>query len=473
MSLYFEHVERELREAASARRHIPWWYVSVRRPPRRTLLIAFACLVIAGSALAGAAVLRSGTPVAADLPATPGTAVGVPLPATATLLALRVPDPAGGPPWGLRRFETTRGMVCLQPGRIVDGRIGVLGRDDAFGNDRLFHPIPLGYDPLNMFQCTPADTDGHGSLAFSATGYPASGLFFPVTGAGGCSAHQMGGSLPYCPPVDMRRLAFGLLGPQAVSYTHPDASGRRIVTAAASGPDGAFLVVLPQPPLGCTVGSAACAYQTFGGSPTLEYDTGVYEVRYRTAPPCVLPTPAQLAAARAQPRAPRSFVLSCPRVGYAGSVAPLPTRIAAGLAARVIDAARYCDAAEHGFRVCDGTPGEQPVSGPAGQRLLQISFTAPFAVRNASSEYIVRTSQQPCVRMNGRALVGLNTVGPLLFDIRAGEHVTYGLLIPSGCTHPLSVAVHYLPEASFSLVAVPTTKFPGVPVGTARVDLTR
>jgi hypothetical protein len=75
--------------------------------------------------------------------------------------------------------------------------------------------------------------------------------------------------------------------------------------------------------------------------------------------------------------------------------------------------------------------------------------------------------------MNGRALVGLNTVGPLLFDIRAGEHVTYGLLIPSGCTHPLSVAVHYLPEASFSLVAVPTTKFPGVPVGTARVDLTR
>jgi hypothetical protein len=38
---------------------------------------------------------------------------------------------------------TTRGLGCLQAARLLNGQLGVLGRDNAFHNDGRFHPIPL------------------------------------------------------------------------------------------------------------------------------------------------------------------------------------------------------------------------------------------------------------------------------------------------------------------------------------------
>ena len=77
------------------------------------------------------------------------------LPTGTRLLSLRVADPAGGPPWGMRLIFTTadrgaggarRGVAhwgCVQIGRIVDGELGVLGEDGAFHDDGLFHQLPI------------------------------------------------------------------------------------------------------------------------------------------------------------------------------------------------------------------------------------------------------------------------------------------------------------------------------------------
>ena len=63
------------------------------------------------------------------------------------VLPLRVADPDGGPPWGLRVARTSRGLLCVEVGRVVGGRIGVLGRDGAFHDDGAFHPFAENYLP--------------------------------------------------------------------------------------------------------------------------------------------------------------------------------------------------------------------------------------------------------------------------------------------------------------------------------------
>lgn len=68
--------------------------------------------------------------------------MGVPVVGTVRLLSLRVPDPAGGPPWGMRVMRTTGGDECMQVGRVHDGRLGVLGQDGIFRDDHRFHPMP-------------------------------------------------------------------------------------------------------------------------------------------------------------------------------------------------------------------------------------------------------------------------------------------------------------------------------------------
>jgi hypothetical protein len=42
----------------------------------------------------------------------------------------------------MRLSITTHGKGCLEVGRLDDGRLGVIGQDNAFGNDGRFHPLP-------------------------------------------------------------------------------------------------------------------------------------------------------------------------------------------------------------------------------------------------------------------------------------------------------------------------------------------
>jgi hypothetical protein len=101
---------------------------------------------------------------------------------------MRVEDPDGGPPWGIRTWRTSRQAACWQVGRIVGGKLGVLeaGR--------------LRELPLQQDQCRPLD--GNGRLyAVQEEWRRASGEFECVPGSCG----------------NVRLVRYGFLGPQARS----------------------------------------------------------------------------------------------------------------------------------------------------------------------------------------------------------------------------------------------------------------
>ncbi len=139
-----------------------------RRKPSRShrvpllAAVVFAVLLGAAAALAATGVIGFGAPVKASHPlareppsVTAG--VGIPVvgangnPASVQPLAISVPDPGGGLPWGMRIVRTTRGLLCLQIGRLLDGRLGVIGQDGQFGDDGLFHELPAS--ALNPDTC--------------------------------------------------------------------------------------------------------------------------------------------------------------------------------------------------------------------------------------------------------------------------------------------------------------------------------
>ena len=182
---------------------------------------------------------------------------------SAQLLPISVADPAGGLPWGIRLAHTTRGLVCVQVGRLFDGRLGVLGQDGEFHNDGLFHELPAAV--LDPYTCSqPQDTVLYSSEGLAAAGAmpgPTSSCLYPG------AAPEHGARLPACPTADERLIAFGLLGPNARSVYYPAAEG--VQTLRTVGSDGAYLLVLRQPPVNlktlaaqsgrCASGSRPCS----------------------------------------------------------------------------------------------------------------------------------------------------------------------------------------------------------------------
>ena len=289
--------EAEDREAARPRRGVLHRRLSVRRWRPLALL---AVLVLGGGsgALAAAGVFQTGTPVGASVLAKPRAFEGVAIPGTVHLLSLRVPDPGGGPPWALRSLRTTRGLECVQLGRLVDRRLGVLGQDGAFRNDGRFHPLSANAFEYT-FNCGTLDARGHAFAVDNAYGVATSGLV-ANTGDGGCAIARTPPrgvrvrrpSIPVCPPGSLRDIYFGMLGPDARSVTY-DVPGGGTATVPTAGPDGAFLIV----------------YKTSGGlsgesgGPTLtDYPANAFSranpiraVAYTGGRRCALPGPKQLA----------------------------------------------------------------------------------------------------------------------------------------------------------------------------------
>src|SRR4051794_38495930 len=130
------------------------------RSRRVLVLAALAVLLLAAVALAATGVL-TGEPVRnpPGVRFTPKAGVGTPLLRTARLVDVRVADPGGGPPWAMRTVRTTRGLGCVQLGRLAGGRLGVLGQDGAFADDGRFHELPTAV--LAEAECRPADGAGH------------------------------------------------------------------------------------------------------------------------------------------------------------------------------------------------------------------------------------------------------------------------------------------------------------------------
>jgi hypothetical protein len=380
-----------------------------RRAPLISLGIG---LVLLGSAF-GAGLIQLGAP--AKLPfsllrnAHEGS--GALVPGTVRMLPIAAPDPAGGPDWGMRVLSTTRGEGCIQIGRLLDGKLGALGQDDAFANDGRFHELPVSA-AFDINGC--ALLDGRGRLFTNVTADErAASAWIGVGGRlGGCvpasagpyekgvrltrQEREAGQKLvPICPQGDLRNIYYGLLGPAAQSITYV-LSGHRH-TLPTVGSDGAYMFV-----------TRASAHQLLnfanaGTADIVPVDGPIKEIHYRDGSTCHLTSKSWIGGSYACTPS-----LSEP-VGYvAVGKAPTHAELATPIHTRL-------------------TRGRQ------GRYVIAISFTARLAVTDARRIYAMQW------REPGMA-PGAYGGGSTNSNIAAGQTVTktigeYGPRIRAGLLH--------------------------------------
>ncbi|HWK26435.1 MAG TPA: hypothetical protein VNS09_07735 [Solirubrobacter sp.] len=384
-----DELEREIERIATAagdvRPRRRWW--------RSGLLLGLVPLCAATVAVAATTGILSGEPVKnpPDLHLSPKRGLGV-LVGPGQLLDVRAQDPAGGPPWALRMVKTSRGLGCVQIGRLVDGTLGVLGQDGAFADDGRFHE--RGAEILQQTDCQQADGAGHVFIALSAVGLPASG------DALGCKPRPIDDDhRPLCPPGSLRTIFYGLLGPDAVAVTYRDADGA-VVREPVKGPEGAYLVVRGLEPTRRNVG-----YFVPSATPA----SGLRTVEYRDGTTCQVGT--------------RPRHAGCPLKGF---VAPkLETVTREQLATPV--------------RLHVGTRREHlgDVEHAPAQRKVTVTFRARVAA-DTRSFYTVRWETRPHGLRCGP--IGF---GPITKDVTAGAVLDYTIYVPYRCAGRVEVKVGY------------------------------
>jgi hypothetical protein len=149
------------------------------------------------------------------------------------LLALRVPDPGGGAPWGMRLVATTRGLLCAQVGRVEHGVLGQLGVDGAFGNDGRFHALAPDDLPEVRTQGSAGDTTDcvapEETFAGEIDGLDRNAVANPQDDTIALAGR--------------REISFGLLGPHALAVAYRDGA-RTLIRPVLRGL-GAYLIVMP------------------------------------------------------------------------------------------------------------------------------------------------------------------------------------------------------------------------------------
>lgn len=353
-------------------------------PRRRWRLPAaaiFVPLVIAAGALAATRLL-TGSPYQP-----PGTkhnsraGMGIPVAGSVRLLALRVADLAGGPPWGIRVLRTTRGYECLQTGRVVNGQLGVLGQDGIFGNDHRFHPTPP--NTFAAYDCGSLGTSGYALIGNWSTIH-ASGL----VEIGTCAYPGPQGSgprLPVCPAGDLRLLAYGLLGPKARAITYTQ--GGQHKTISTSEPQGAYLLVRRTRRIASFHGRGAGGTGSIDGGGPASFP-GAVSILYHGGRVCPAQSPSGtdscVYAGFRLPAIPRVHLRS---VRVNRSVSILPTN-------------------------------------PYGEGYLNIMlrFRAPVAVHNSELDYTVQATNPG---------LGGPTVSNLNQDVRKGAKIALGVMVPN------------------------------------------
>src|ERR1700677_1296554 len=224
------HREELRRRPRYARTHVR------RSSVRLATAIALVLAITTAVALAGYGRLV-GSPFASEERLRPTIGWGLPIPSSVRLLALSAPDPEGGLPWGLRIIQTTRGLGCLQFGRLSGGQLWVIGQDGAFHDDGRLHRLPT--DIFEPEGCASLDAHGRTYLAVGRVAVPASG-YAPGCNAPEANAHS-NPPREQCPARDERALFYGALGPAAKSITYTLEG--RTVTIPTVGPDGGYLIV--------------------------------------------------------------------------------------------------------------------------------------------------------------------------------------------------------------------------------------
>ena len=365
---------------------------------RRAPLISLGVgLVLVGCAF-GAGLIQLGAPAKTTLTfSNPRAELGALVPGTVRLLPVATPDPQGGPPWGMRVLSTTRGVGCIQVGRLVDGKLGALGQDGAFGDDGRFHELPVS-SSFDQFAC--AALDGKGRIFNNVTvgDQPASAAWFFGSSTGCVPPGTRPAANPHnnktCSQSDERNLYYGLLGPDAKSITYVIGGHRR--TVATAGADGAYLLVTKAP-----------VHQLFdfpGGGTTdvVPVDGPITELHYRNGATCHLTSRSWIGGKSACTPS-----LEVP-VGYA-PVAKTPTRAQVATPLRV-----------------------RLVRNAAGKHEIALSFTSRVAVTEQRSNYSLLWREP---NMPPRAYSGESTHA----DIAAGQTVTmrigqFGPPLPPGVT---------------------------------------
>jgi hypothetical protein len=461
MNDYFDHVERELRSAVRGHAHLPW-YLRLRLRRSRSLVVVLAGLIIAGPALAAVSLLQGGSSVAPNVPQTPNAFNGVALGTGVRTLSLRTADPAGGPSWGVRLVRTSRGLLCMQIGRVAFGSVGALGIDDAFHNDGRFHPFSPNYEP-DPNACVAPDGRGNGFLDVAAIGVPASALFSPGARAGGCTSAQSPFKRhPACPERDLRDIYYGLLGPDGISVTHLTSSGR-IATTPTVGPDGAYLIVLPdRGPVSQNDSS------TYGSSP---FAGAIQEVHYSHGRMCRLP---------ALGRRVEIGQGRCPVFGYVPAAVHPPTeaQVASPITARIESAKHYCEKGITDVIVpCSARvpKGFTPIGGrlrpgvkPPAETLVQISFISRVPITNGHSYYYVQMSRAPYSDPRYHTGLGCGAgasdFGQTNSDYAAGQTVTFSMFENLSCRGPIRGSVSLVINTGASTQA-PTPAVRGQSIG--------
>lgn len=377
-----------------------------RRPTARVLLAsAAALLVCTAAALAAGGVIELGSPARLPFSALGGgnarEGFGALVPGTVRAIPIAAPDPAGGPEWGMRIMSTTRGEGCIQVGRLLDGKLGALGQDDAFGNDGRFHELPVSTF-FSINGC--ALLDGRGRLFTNVTAdeRPASAWGGVGGHFGGCvpatagpyekglrltPAERARGArpVPICPQADLRNIYYGLLGPQAQSITYVWGGQRH--TLDTVGSNGAYMFVTMASP------HQLLNFANAGTADIVPVDGPIKEIHYRNGSTCHLTSKSWIGGAYAcTPSLPEP-------VGYV-LVGKAPTHAEVATPLHIRRGRRW--------------PGES---------VFAISFTARLAVTDARRSYGVRWRTPG---MPPGAYGGTSTNS----DIPAGHTVT--LQIPAG-----------------------------------------
>lgn len=422
-----DELEREIArlaaEAGDVHRRRRWWRSG-------TLVIALP-LALAAAAVAATSAILTGEPVKnpPGLQLNPKAGLGV-IVGSGKLLDVRAGDPEGGPDWALRMVKTSRGLGCVQLGRVVDGKLGVLGRDGAFGNDGKFHE--RGPQILQQTDCQQTDGAGHVFIAMSYQGLPASG------DATGCVARASSRiRRPVCPPGSLRTIYYGLLGPQAKAITYRDANDT-VVRRPVRAPDGAYLVVLPT-----DLDRRNIGYYSAGVTPA----TGLRSVEYRDGSICRIINPRRLGGAR-----------RCPLKGFvAPSLSPVSSAdLAATIGVRVGTRREYPGPK---VRPRNGAP---PI--PA-QRRVTITFRARVAA-SARSFYTISTRMQ-----RARRGCAYGTSGPIAKDVTAGSVISQTLYVAYRCRGTMKIEVGYTQQRRPGRMPFDVGGFGNAKVGRATVKL--
>ncbi len=478
MNSYFDRVQSEIGIAVSRGRHLPW-YARLRHAGRaRALLVVLAALVVATPTV-GAATnwFGFGKPLYFQK-SSPTLGPGRALATTSQLLSLRVADPQGGPPWGLRLVHTTRRDVCLQFGRVENGELGSLGIDSAWNDDHKFHPFPSTFGGGWGQECGTTDQAGNAFLNVEWGGIASSanpGLAVRGPEAAGCQTaeyqpsqiqrHLPSGSAPVgsgsCPHGASRTVFMGLLGPDATSITYqaPDGS---LQTEKTSGSDGAYLLVFPLTQQTCNLyaqgptgahGPCGSGVESASNSASPISPGAVRAIHYRDGHTCSLAPPKSLLAGF------RAFIQGLlPRNGPGGylvrpSVRAKLERALARFAASqhlsatqllakirgICPAVGYVAPNEKHLTPADVaspiTLGRITTSGPDAGAV--ISFTARQPVTSSDSWYEFATTGPPRCEADANGPIGYG-------NVHAGQQLTERISVSGTCNGTIRGVVGYM-----------------------------